>query len=85
MINTNKTAILGPEYDNALRISLHNVIKQMKGKSITCNWGIGGSQEVATELVEIGTAQIVIESETYIGLSIHGPEKLVNQIMDMVN
>jgi len=80
-----KTVILGSEYDDLLRTILHNVIKRMKGKSITCNWGIGGSQEIDTEFIQIGTEQISIKSETYIGLSINGPIKLIDQISDMVN
>lgn len=80
-----KTVILGPEYDDLLRTRLHNAIRQMNGKSISCSWGVGGSQEIDIELVQIGTEQIVIESETYIGLSIHGLEKLVDQISNMVN
>jgi len=80
-----KTVTLGPEYDDLLRTILNNVIKQMKGKSISCNWGIGGSQEIDTECIQIGAEQISIESETYIGLSIHGPAKLIDQIRDMVN
>ena len=80
-----KTAVLGPEYDDLLRTTLRNVIKRMKGKSISRSWGVGGSQEIETELVQIGTEQIVIESETYIGLSIYGAVKLVDHIKDMVN
>jgi len=80
-----KTVILGPEYDDLLRTTLRNVIKHMKGKSISHSWGVGGSQEIDTELVQIGTEQIVIESETYIGLSIYGTAKLVDHIKDMLN
>ena len=80
-----KTVILGPEYDDLLRTTLSNVIKHMKGKSISHSWGVGGSQEIDTELVQIGTEQIVIESETYIGLSIYGAVKLVDHIKDMVS
>jgi len=81
----NKSVVLGPEYDDLLRTTLHTVIRRMNGKNISSGWGVGGSQEIDTELVQIGIEQIGIESETYIGLSIHGPSKLVDQIRDMVN
>ena len=80
-----KTVILGPEYDDLLRTTLRNIIKRMKGKNISRSWGVGGSQEIDTELVQIGTERIVIESETYIGLSIYGAAKLVDHIKYMVS
>ena len=72
--------ILGDEHDECLREVLMNVLKQMGGGQQSRKWGMGGSQELATLEVEIGGRVLLVESETYIGLSITGDEALVEEI-----
>jgi hypothetical protein len=80
-----KTIIFGKEYDDSLREKLLNAVKRMGGKLLSHDWGVGGSQELDVAQFEIGSELIVIESETYIGLSIRGSSQLVDQISEIVN
>jgi hypothetical protein len=75
-----KKIILGDEYDEALRDVLMIVLKKMGGRPQSKEWGVGGSQELRTLKVGIGDCALLVESETYIGLSITGDEALVEEI-----
>jgi len=76
----NKKFVLGPEYDEKLRGALLQLLKEMGGTPINRDWAIGGSQEL--EMLEVALAgdTVLIESETYIGLSITGDETQVVEI-----
>lgn len=80
-----KTVVLGPEYDQRLRRVLKDVVLQLGGKGLTHEWAIGGSQELETVEVEVRAARLIVEAETYVGLSIRGPSDLVDEIHQMVN
>ena len=41
-------------------------------------WGLWGAQEVSQWTLSIGDEEIVIMAETYMGLTLLGPKKLVN-------
>ena len=72
--------ILGDEHDESLRAVLMSVLEKMGGGLQSRTWGVGGSQELATLEVEVGGRALLVESETYIGLSITGDEALVEEI-----
>jgi hypothetical protein len=72
--------ILGDEYDEALREVLMTVLKTMGGRPQSREWGVGGSQELGTLVVGVGGGSLLVESETYVGLSITGDEALVEEI-----
>jgi hypothetical protein len=80
-----KTVILGTEYDDLLRTKLRNALKRLGVKDLSHNWGVGGSQEIETLEVQVGSERVIVEAETYVGLSIRGPAELVDQIREMVN
>jgi len=75
-----KTVILGDEYDDELRENLMICLKNMGAKIVDENWFIGGSQQIERLEVEMNTHLIVVEAETYIGLSIQGPAKIIENI-----
>lgn len=79
-----KTIILGPEYDERLRAALREVIVQLGGSSRKHDWGAAGSQEVEIIEANVEGHRLVVEAETYVGLSISGPAELVDRIRDMV-
>jgi hypothetical protein len=79
-----KTLILGPEYDNTLREALHDVLTRLGAKGLAHDWGVGGSQELETAEVQVGVDRVIVEAETFIGLSIRGPVELVERIRGMV-
>jgi hypothetical protein len=74
--------VLGDEFDEDLRKKLGSVIKGLGGKKISDECGIGGSQEFSEVIVSLGEALVTIESETYIGLSVSGPEAVIQQIRE---
>ena len=75
-----KTVVLGTEYDDELRDALRDVLIEMGGNVQGSEWTMGGSQELDSAAVRFGEELIIVESETYVGLSITGPEDLVNRI-----
>jgi hypothetical protein len=74
------TSILGPEYDRDTRESLKEVLAELGGNVSFHHRGVAGSQELEDASVLINGRQLLIESETYIGLSITGDEDLVTAV-----
>jgi len=84
-MNSKKSGIiLAPEYDNDLFEVLSNTLKSEGAKIFSKDWGVGGSQEVSTWDVKINEETINVEAETYIGLSIRGPNTLIERIAQKV-
>jgi hypothetical protein len=79
-----KTIVLGKEYDADLRRSLIHALTAMGGTMSSPEWGVGGSQEMETLEVCLGDQTVVVESETYIGLSITGEESLLERILRLL-
>lgn len=79
-----KTQILGAEYDDALREALRGVLTQLGAKGLAHDWGLAGSQELESATVLVGGDRILIEAETFVGLSICGPAEVIERIAGMV-
>lgn len=79
-----RTTVLGDEHDDALRAALRECLVSLGATSVSSDWGVAGSQEVARCEVLVGSERLVIESETYIGLTVTGEVELTNQIEAMV-
>ena len=75
-----KKVVLGSEYDDALRSALSECLAELGADVAARQWGLGGSQILETTKVSVGKDVLVIESETYVGLSISGEARLVNRI-----
>jgi hypothetical protein len=78
------TVVLGPEHDQRLRRVVQQVILRLGGKLRTHDWGLGGSQEIETVEITIGADRLVLEAETYVGLSLRGRSRIVHRIEAMV-
>lgn len=83
-IGESKTVCLGAEYNHVLRDTLVTVLRDLGGRSSNHDWGLGGSQEIESLLVEIDGQTLVITSETYVGLSLTGPNNLVDEVRRLV-
>ena len=82
--NKRTTICLGKEYDERLRKATMAVLKEM-GAVVTRQWrGHAGSQEVEVLKVTIHGQALVIEAETYMGLSVKGEQKLVEEVATRV-
>lgn len=75
-----KTIILGDEHDESLRAALLDVLQELGADPVGADWGVAGSQELATWKVVVDDDVVTIEAETYIGLSISGDAILVSDI-----
>jgi CBS domain containing-hemolysin-like protein len=82
--NDLKTANLGPEYDKSLHEALDAVLLSLNATSIEKEWALGGSQEIVSFQVNIEGRPLIVESETYIGLTITGEETLVDTVSGLV-
>ena len=72
--------VLGDEYDDKLRKALLATLREFIAQPVDQWHGVGGSQEVERLVLEIEGEKIEVESETYVGLSIAGNERVVNRI-----
>lgn len=72
--------VLGDEHDERLRSVLAECLRALGADLRARQWGLGGSQIIDTTKVKIGRDWIVIEAETYVGLSITGAPRLVARI-----
>jgi len=72
--------IVGSEADLNLFHKLGKALKSC-GYLMSEEWsGVGGSQEIAHWELSSPKGTLVVESETYIGLSVQGPKNLVQEI-----
>lgn len=79
---TTTTLILGDENDDSLREVLKEVLDGLGASLLRKDWGVGGSQVVETYELAIDGERVVVEAETYVGLSISGPWSLVRRVGD---
>ena len=77
---TNQTIILGNEYDDKLRNALRATLIEFGGK-ITNNLWVPDFEQLK---VNIEGKDIIVEAETYIGLSVSGESSLVQRIATRV-
>jgi hypothetical protein len=75
-----KKLILGNEYDEVLRHALMDCLTALGADVAARQWGLGGSQTLETTKVYLGKALVVVEAETYVGLSISGEARLVDRV-----
>jgi hypothetical protein len=75
-----KKVILGSEYDDTLRAALTDCLTELGADVAARQWGLGGSQILETTKVSVGKDVLVVEAETYVGLSISGEARLVDRI-----
>lgn len=75
-----KKLVLGSEYDDALRQALTACLASLGADLEARQWGLGGSQIIETTKVLLGKDQLVVEAETYVGLSISGEARVVERV-----
>jgi hypothetical protein len=57
-----------------------DVLRDLGAQQMSKSSGFGGSQDVETLSVKIGERVVVVEAETYVGLSISGDPILVHEV-----
>ena len=78
----NKCVVLGPEYDEELLRKLFSVLSHLGGRKLDSELSIAGSQELFELDVLVGEETVHVETETYVGLSIQGTSKIIDEIVD---
>lgn len=76
-----KTVILGDEYDDDLRGRLMAVLRDRGAGLLDGSWDLAGSQELESCRLRLDGAEVTVEAETYVGLSLTGPPALVDAIV----
>lgn len=56
------------------------VLSEMGAKIESKTMGVGGSQELESLGVALGDLRLVVESETYVGLSVRGEPEVVTEV-----
>ncbi len=79
-----KKLVLGDEHDDALRQTLMGCLASLGADVAAKQWGLGGSQTLETTRVYLGKDLIVVEAETYVGLSIQGEGRVVERVAALV-
>lgn len=80
-----KTIVLGDEYDEKLKSKLIENLRIIGATPVKSDWKLAGSQELMSLSVSLRGEVVVIESETYVGLSISGPDNLIDEIVLLVS
>lgn len=75
-----KKLVLGDEYDDALRHALLDTLTALGADIDARQWGLGGARIIETTKLSLGKDRLVIEAETYVGLSITGEARVVERI-----
>ena len=74
------TVVLGDEHDPAVRQAVLWALETL-GAERDGGWdGMAGSQEISHLEFRIGGDWLVLEAETYVGLSLSGPAALVARL-----
>ena len=77
-------AELGAEHDDRAISAANWALRKIGAKRQAKSWGVGGSQEVSREEWHAGGEVLVLEGETYLGLTITGPDNLVARVAQLV-
>lgn len=79
------TVILGDEFDDFLREKLMDILHQLGANPVKPGERyVVGSQDLEQFDVTLNGQSLRIEAETYVGLSISGPNDLVQQVRRLV-
>ena len=72
--------VLGPEWDRQLRRALAKALENLGAQQLGHVRALGAPQEIEQLLVTLQGETILVEAETYIGLSIEGSPSLLERI-----
>ena len=78
------TVLLGKEHDKPLGKAVVAVLRGIGAIRLASEWGMYGSQEITTETWGVGETRLILERETYMGLTLSGPVAVVTRIYTML-
>jgi hypothetical protein len=77
--------VLGEETDARLFRALQSAITSMSGTMVESSYGVGGSQELIEYTITLPTGVVQLTFETYIGLTLRGPQPIVQSIAEALH
>jgi hypothetical protein len=77
--------LLGSDSDDKLFERLQEAIQALDGKVSNTEWALAGSQETTTYKISFPSGILEAVAETYIGITLRGPENLVIALANKVN
>jgi hypothetical protein len=75
-----KTTVLNEVLDKRFHRFVEEMLCAFKAEKIDEAWGVAGSQALSTWNYRVLTTTVVLEDETYMGLSLTGPAALVDEM-----
>lgn len=78
------TVVLGDEHDAALRAAVAQALKRLNATTQAGGWQLAGAQEIETLTATVQGETLMLEAETYVGLSATGPTWLVQRLQAFV-
>lgn len=76
------TITLGSEHDAKLQSALMSALCEVGASVGESDWAVGGSQEIRSIIADLDGIQLLVESETYVGLTLKGDSKIVELLAD---
>jgi len=85
MRQSDVTVTLGGEADEALRARLFGALRRLGATVLgPAGWVLAGSQVLEELDVRLDGRPLRVTAETYVGLSLSGPQDLVRQVLDLL-
>jgi hypothetical protein len=75
---------LGDDNDE-LRDQLDRAFRSLHARRVGHGWGVGGSQEVEWWKYRLNFQTLVVEAETYVGLSLIGSRDAVQKVINRLD
>ncbi|QAY75941.1 hypothetical protein [Sphingosinicella sp. BN140058] len=72
--------VLGDEWDEPLLADVEAMLERIGAQPISRHGGLAGTQSWSSVLWKLGDASLLVERETYMGLTLSGPGPLVNAV-----
>ena len=79
-----ETWVVGAEYEGPQFGKLGRALRELGYAPLPPEYGVGGSQEIRTWRAVGPLGELVVEAETYIGLTLSGPKLLVGSVRERV-
>ena len=79
------TAVLGDEFDDALKEKVFHALIEIGATRKNFEYLHGGSQDVYIWTYQINEKLVIIEAETYIGLSIKAEQSIIDRVRELAS
>jgi hypothetical protein len=75
---------ISDEFDDDLRAAVRAALAELGAELGDSSWGVGGSQEIETLEVMIGDQRVIVEAETYVGLTVSGDRQVIERLLGRI-